>query len=67
MDECQYCGQTKGIEHWVPAGNLCHKCRKNITKIRKFKTGIPEPKISPEMHRKFLASDLSSSTPAKQG
>jgi hypothetical protein len=41
---CQYCHRTEKVNMWVPAGNICKDCKKNLDKIRKYGLGIPKIK-----------------------
>jgi hypothetical protein len=38
--ECQYCGTTLHVEHWVPGGCMCPTCKKAIRRIREEKLGF---------------------------
>ena len=48
--KCQYCKTKKNVSSWLPAGNICNTCKKNLNNIRKFSLGIPTPRITKEMH-----------------
>ncbi len=42
---CQFCGKKRDLDIYIPAGVMCRDCKKNLDLIRKYKTGIPKPKI----------------------
>lgn len=42
MKQCQYCDSKKNVTTWVPGGNICNDCHKNLMTIRKLKLGIPK-------------------------
>lgn len=50
MKICQFCHTKENIESRVPGGDMCNHCKKNIELIREWGLGIPQPRITKEMH-----------------
>jgi len=50
---CQFCGTKYQVTTWIPAGNMCNECHKNLLTIRKLKLGIPRPRITKEKHEEL--------------
>jgi hypothetical protein len=52
MSECQFCATNHNVKRWLPAGDICTTCKKNLDTIRKFKLGVPAMRITKEKHLK---------------
>lgn len=49
--KCQFCGTSNNVINYIPEGDMCKTCKKNLDRIREYKLGVPQMRITKEKHK----------------